>query len=49
MAGSIDYMVIDSSMISSWKTIIWRYIRLGFDFGFLFFAIAGGMDFLQGV
>ena len=43
MAGSIDYMVIDSSMFSSWKAIIWEYIRLGFDFAFPFFAIAGGI------
>lgn len=43
--SSIDYMVIDSSMIVSWKTIIWKYIRLAFDFAFPFFATAAGLFF----
>lgn len=39
----MDYMVIDSSMIASWKAIIWKYIRLAFDFAFPFFSISGGI------
>lgn len=41
--NSIDYMVIDSSMMASWRTIILKYIRLAFDFAFPFFAIFSGI------